>query len=76
MTWLIISKYKAMTKTRVKDGHDFFYISHGLDVHIGVECDWGDFVDDCFEAGNYFHTRKEAEAMAEKIRKVLKGIEE
>lgn len=47
---------------------DGFYIEEWIDNRCG-----GDKA--LFELGNYFATKEEAEAMAEKIRKVLKGAD-
>lgn len=64
---------------RVNYGEWYWYI-HGTN-YLGKFCilrrmDVRDTIDDdCYELGNYFHTEEEAESMAEKIRKVLKGAD-
>lgn len=67
----------TMEKTRVKKGEEYWlvhimwnriYVTDTTDMHY--ECDR-----DNWNQGNYFNTKEEAEAMAEKIRKVLKGAE-
>lgn len=63
-----------MEKTRVPINTDYWWISHGLGVHFQMD-NRMPFDDDCFEAGNYFHTKEEAELMARKLRAVLKGAD-
>lgn len=57
---------------RAKNGEQYFTIDGGLLVH-GVTDLRKTYDDNRFEIGNYFHTKEEAEALAEKIRAVLKG---
>ena len=58
---------------RLKKGEKYWYIDmHNLSVDCVSELD-DQYDYDHFYCGNYFHIKEEAEAMAEKIRKVLKG---
>lgn len=63
-----------MKKTRVPEGDQYFYVgSTGI-----IKEDWDELrpIDnERFENSNYFHTRKEAEAMARKLRAVLNGAD-
>lgn len=47
---------------------DDFYITYGVDFYEDIQ-------DGRFALGNYFHTKEEAEAMAKKLRAVLKGAD-
>lgn len=61
-----------MEKTRVNKGEKYWFIDSNLRVRYIINTNL--FVDkDFFTIGNYFHTKKEAEEMVEKIRKVLNG---
>lgn len=57
---------------RVKKGEKYWFINSFGEVVSTTE---SGVIDDVkrFEAGNYFHTKEEAGAVAEKIRNVLKG---
>lgn len=60
---------------RVLRGDDYYYFHHNS-LFICVDCDFRNTIDDArYEIGNYFRTKEEAEAMAEKIRKVLEGAD-
>lgn len=60
---------------RVLRGDDYYYFYHNS-LFICVDCDFRNTIDDArYEIGNYFRTKEEAEAMAEKIRKVLEGAD-
>lgn len=57
-----------------KKGEEYWFIDVGLNVQKSIE--FGHEYDNIrFKVKNYFHTKEEAEAMAEKIRKVLKGAD-
>lgn len=68
-----------MEKTRVPKGEKFWYIQingYEVAIHWLPECQankW--FADRCFDCGNYFHTKEEAEAMTQKLRAALNGVE-
>lgn len=53
-----------MEKTRVKEGESYWYITAYGDI---LKCDDYRTIFDItlFRAGNYFHTKEEAEAMAD-----------
>lgn len=58
---------------RVNKGERYWYIDSNLRVHCTTEIN-NPVDDDFFAIGNYFHTKEEAEKVAEKIRKLLKWI--
>lgn len=61
---------------RVKKGERYWYVCFDEDGGISVSMSFDDYTDlhDVRNRiGNYFHTKEEAEVMAERIRKVLKG---
>ena len=71
-----------MEKTRVNKGERYWIVlltGNGCRV---IEAREGEVTsskptlnDECYEFGNYFHTREEAESMANKLRAVLKGAD-
>lgn len=59
---------------RVKKGDKYWFINHEGMVIVDEDERWvGD--DRCYECGNYFTSRESAEAMAKKLRAVLKGAD-
>lgn len=63
-----------MTKTRVPKGEEYWHIGQWGDILMTSEEDSP--IDDwLFQCGNYFRTKDEAEAMAKKLRAVLKGAD-
>lgn len=59
---------------RVNKGEKYWFIDPNLRVRYTIDTNL--FVDDdFFTIGNYFHTEEEAEAMAHKLRAVLKGAD-
>ena len=59
---------------RVKKGEEYWFIDRDGEIlwrYDGYSCQ----DDMMFDYGNYFHTKEEAEAMAKKLRAVLKGAE-
>lgn len=63
-----------MEKTRVPKGEKYWYINDCLYVSEGYER--GICISEVhFIKSNYFHTKEEAEAMARKLRAVLKGAD-
>lgn len=60
---------------RVKKGEKYWYVEVSVFSLYVQSCteldDYGD--SSRFDCGNYFHTKEEAEAMAKKLRAVLKG---
>lgn len=73
----VAEKIVGQIRTRVKKGETFWRISfYSSGVDIDRVVDIYDLYDNqSFESGNYFRTREEAIAMAEKFRKVLKGAD-
>lgn len=70
--WDAEKKQLVDWKWKPKDGEDYYYIiSNGI-VHLST---WFDYkVDNSrFSIGNCFKTKEEAETMAEKFKKLLKG---
>ena len=63
-----------MEKTRVKKGEKYWYIDIDYEIDSTIEALTG-INNRMFESGNYFSNYSEAEACAEKIRKVLKGAD-
>lgn len=62
---------------RVKKGEKYWYIHLG-DFNPCALWDWEDdsmYANGRYDNHNYFHTEEEAESMAEKISKVLKGAD-
>lgn len=57
---------------RVKKGENYYWLNSLLEVCSSVEY-YNSTSYAHYLCGNYFHTKEEAEAMAEKIRRVLKG---
>lgn len=72
MSWQKISKFKDME--RVNKGEKYWYINSLGEVVFAIEYD---VINNTrrFEVGNYFITEEQAEAMARKLRAVLKGAE-
>lgn len=63
-----------MEKKRAEKGEKYWYIDYHFDVCCGYENgSMFDFL--LFEANNYFIIEEEAEAMANKLRAVLKGAD-
>lgn len=59
-------------KQRVPKGEKLWFIDYFGDITHIYE-DYGAFVTNLYDAGNYFHTEEEAESMITKLRAVLKG---
>lgn len=64
-----------MEKTRVKKLEKYWCVQCEYDVypHQKVDYEKDTTAEHHYKIGNYFHTEEQAEAMAEKIRKILKG---
>lgn len=59
-----------MTRWRVPYGEKYYTITS--DMEVDWEFEFGEMSDDAlYESGNYFNTRSEAEAVAEKFRAIL-----
>ena len=73
--WNAEKKKLVDWRWKPKRGEDCYYFDWGGDV---IRFKWEGTYDDldCYHIGNCFRTREEAEAMAEKIKKLLKGGEE
>lgn len=59
---------------RVKKGEIYWYITVTLNVWSRCE-DRDTFSEELVKTNNYFYTKEEAEAMANKLRAVFKGAE-
>lgn len=57
---------------RVKENEHYYTISEDMTISKSLEL-YDDYDNDMYAVGNYFKTREEAEAMADTIKKLLKG---
>lgn len=63
-----------LPRWRAEKGERYFFVSTGDGISASSSCEELDEVDyERFESGNYFKTREEAEAVAEKIREIFKA---
>lgn len=68
--WDAEKKQLVDLRWKPKKGDSYFYINHYIEVVVTTwMCDYDD--QSHYNAGNCFRTREEAEAMAEKIKKLL-----
>lgn len=69
--WDAEKKKLVEWRWKPKIGESYFFIDSFGEIHKGMICSYNN--KKLFDFGNYFKTEEEAEAMAEKFKKLLKG---
>lgn len=72
--WDAEKKELVELRWKPKIGESYFFIDSFGEIHKGMICSYNN--KKLFDFGNYFKTEEEAEEMAAKIKKLLKGGEE